>query len=642
MKLFKRFLLLVFCAFPAIASAQVASTLGSNLTAYNPGSGSTNNNNWNSLMNSRSGTTNSAKADFGNCNSLILRCAQPKCSGCTSLDLARPIVAGCVNSNEACKQYGDDLVEYISAQLVSNATARAQEQELAAQSAAAQAAAQQNSQQMAQMQAQMQQMQQQMQQQNSETIAQLQAALEEQKAINAQAIADATAAQQAQSATTDASTASGNTTDLSDAQIAAAQSGVSDDILAREKISGQILTKIENAEVALKTLKATMQNAFDYAGCDSNGNNCVGPKRVKTFKNKALQFFDPYNDVLDELYDALITAQAVGVDITDIYMMLNGSCNVWGEYLCSDTTREKYDDNNCPKGQSVRSGITNGGHECYAGQVIPAEDSPACVLQRTLKDQEEVQRNWLYAETGDQDDMIRVGCASAALETSTFFRGRKKQATIDIETLERIIEQDAPEIFGGNRFAAQKKPDPDAIKYCAVGVSGYQELQKAASTKGLPKKVCVKDAELQRIYANGGPLASGDGGDMQLLSVKEQCKSKKGQDWLRCLCEKSPDNEAYWDTKGKDCKCVSEGKTFYVEMAACMTDNEKKENEERAEKNEKKWQECFSSGGVVNYMNRNNDGDICLCDSIPYNPMQKKCSPGTFGIKTLVDRYAGL
>ena len=142
-------------------------------------------------MNNRTmaGGGGGATADFGNCNSLILRCAQPKCAGCNTLDLARPIVAGCVNSNAACKKYGDDLIEFISAQLVSNATNKAQQAQIAAQTAAAQAAAAQSNVQLQQMQAQMQQMQYEMQQQNAQQMAQMQAALDEQKALTAAAMA---------------------------------------------------------------------------------------------------------------------------------------------------------------------------------------------------------------------------------------------------------------------------------------------------------------------------------------------------------------------------------------------------------------------------------------------------------------------
>lgn len=629
MKFFKRFLLFVCCLCPFVAGAQVATTAGSNLTAWNGNSGATNNNNWNQLMNNRTLATGAVDAvptaDFGNCNSLILRCAQPKCSGCTTMEIARPIVSGCVNSNEVCKKYGDDLIEFISAQMVSTATNKAQQAEIAAQ----QSAAAQNNAQLQQMQQQMAQMQYEMQQQNAQQMAQMQAALDEQKALTAAAVEKQSNNQGA----TGSGGATASTGALSDEQIAAAQQGVAADILARQQISGQIMSKIEAAEVALKSLKATMQNAFEYAGCDMSGNNCVGPKRVKVFKTKALQFFEPYNDVLDELYDALITAQAVGVDITDIYMMLNGSCNRWGEYLCSSTARETYNSENCQNGRSRRSATTNGGAECYDGQVIPAEDSPACVLQRTLDDKEEVQRNWLYAETGDRDDMIRVGCAAAALDSSVFFRNRKKQATIDIETLERIIEQDAPAIFGGNRLAAATKPDPDGVKYCAVTSTGYQELQKAAATKTLPKKVCVEDSKLEGLWTSDGAVSAGASDAVQVLAAHAKCQSKKGPDWVRCLCENSSDNETYWDRQINKCLCVSEDKSFDTDSARCMKSGEVVDNNT---KSYSLYMSCVTTGGTANF--GVNYGDVCVCDKTSYNPVTKKCVDGFMGNKIVIDK----
>lgn len=230
-------------------AAPVATTLGSNLTAYNSASGAINNAMWNNMINPRANSSVAAPtADFGNCNAVILRCAQPKCAngGCASMDIARPIVVGCVESNSACKQYGDELVEYISAQLVSSSNASMTQAATDAQIAAAQAASAQSSQQIAQMQQQMAQMQQQMQQQSADTAAQIQAALAQQQQATAQAIADAaTAATQqnnaGQTQNTTATSDSGIT--MTAAQQAAAQSGVSADLLAREQISGQILTK---------------------------------------------------------------------------------------------------------------------------------------------------------------------------------------------------------------------------------------------------------------------------------------------------------------------------------------------------------------------------------------------------------------
>lgn len=570
-------------------SAPVATTAGSNLTAYNPTSGSINNSNWNSYMNPRSQTAADAPtANFGNCNSIILRCAQPKCSGCTTMDVARPIVAGCVESNASCKEYGDDLIDYIAAQLVASAVNKANQQLVNAQMASAQESAQQSNLQLQQMQYQMQQLQAQMQQQNAETTAQLQAALEEQKQLTAQAIAQANSAQQVQQTQTVSTTTSNNSA-LTPAQTVAVQSGVSADVIAREQISGQILSKIENAEVALKEVKAAMNTAFEYAGCDTTGNNCTGPKRVKTFKQKAMEFFDPYNNVLDELYDALILAQSVGVDITDIYMMLNGTCNVWGQYLCGPGQVMHYNGTNCVNGRSVSvttaEGTVRGGAQCEVGQVVPMSDG-GCQLIKMLTDEEEVQRNWLYPEMGTVDGVqVRVGCASEALDNSALFRNRKKQASIDIEVLQRMIEQDAPAVFGGNQFGQNKSADPDGVKYCAVNATTFQDLQKYASLKQLPDKVCVRDDDLERLYTSDGKIAQGDTG-ASTQSVVMRCSSLQGYNYLKCICDNSLSKNSQWvpakDAKNGEGECTCPGSTEYTifdyDRAMCV--NSKDESEE--------------------------------------------------------------
>lgn len=555
-------------AVPGVVGATpVATTAGSNLTAYNSTSGAINNAMWNNMMNPRANSASSAPtADFGNCNSVILRCAQPKCSGggCTTMDIARPIVSGCVESNAVCKQYGNDLIEYISAQLVSDSVAAANAASANAQVAAANAVAQQSSQQMAQMQQQMAQMQQQMQQQNADTAAQIQAALAQQQQATAQAIANATASVQQQSATTNtaAATNSTATATLSDTQQIAAQSGVSADALVREQISGQILSKIEGAETALQSVRAAMNTAFEYAGCDSTGSNCAGPRRVSAFKQKATQFFDPYNNVLDELYDALILAQSVGVDITDIYMMLNGTCNAWGQYLCAEGQVMHYNSINCPNGLSDGTVYTNGGRvygnaPCKPGQVVPMSDG-GCQLIKVLTDEEEVQRNWLYPESGTDGAQVRIGCASEALDNSPLFRNRRGQADIDIETLQRIIEQDAPSNFGSSLYSNSTTPESDGIVYCAVDDKTYRDLQTAASLKKLPDKICVSDSEMRRL---AGKAFAGNTNGESTQSIRDKCGTDK-----ECLCTNAPDLDNRWD--GSECACDN-GMRFDYETLRC-------------------------------------------------------------------------
>jgi len=590
------------------AAAPLSGTAGSNLTAYNPGGGAVNNNTWNNMMNSRSGGggDTTAKADFGNCNSVILRCASPKCAtgGCATMDIARPIVAGCVSSNEACKKYGDELIDAISAQLVASSTAKANAQMVAAQNAAAE----QSNMQMQQMQQQMAEMQQQMAAQNEAQIAQLQAALEEQKQMTAQAIADSNSAAEAAaaanqnfvpesvgavaSAGAESSAGVGATPTtvmegLTEAQRIAAAAGVSADILAREQVAGQIMTDLENAEVQLKKAKAAMEDAFSYAGCDSKGDNCIGPKRVTVFRQKAMDFFEPYDAVLDDLYTALSTAQTIGVDIGDIYMMMDGSCNVWGEYLCyggTITTWEprqvgqatdgtpiyekdkdgstkyyettgwaKYTTDNCPTngGQSrAANGARGVNPHCYIDTTIPPEDSTSCTLNRTLADMEEVQRNFLFAEEGDIDERKRIGCASSVLENSKFFRGRKKASNIDIETLERIVSQDAPAMFGSNRYGQSLDPTIDGPKYCAVNPKSYMELQKAVSLKKLPARICVTDKILTNTFMSEGVVTAADTEYLERKNAQNGSKYKKYE-----IPTTKEDCERVYGTWDRECKC---------------------------------------------------------------------------------------
>lgn len=594
MKRISGFLLvaLALCSAGARAASPVATTVGSNLTAYNNNTGAINNAMWNSYVNPRANSAATAPtADFGNCNAIILRCAQPKCTngGCSTMEIARPIVSGCVQSNPSCEQYGTDLIEYISAQLVASSTASANQAAADAQVAAAQAAAQQSAQQMAAMQQQMSQMQQQMQQQSADTAAQIQAALAQQQAATTQAIADAASANQAaisnvagQMQATNAASAAATTTntanlsagavDLSAAQQVAAASGISADLLAREQIAGQILTKIENAEVALKSAKAAMETAFAYAGCNSTGSNCTGPKRVSTFKNKAMQFFDPYNDVLDEVYDALILAQSVGVDITDIYMMLNGTCNAWGQYLCAEGQVMHYNSKNCPDGKSVavetNGGTVFGGADCKIGQVVPMSDG-GCQLIQVLQDDAEVQRNWLYPETGDGGVQVRVGCASEILDNSALFRNRRSQASIDIETLQRIIEQDAPSAYGRNGvFGGTTTPEKDGLPYCKLTDSTYRDLQKIASLKDLPDKVCVTETEMKRIADNGISITQTDG--ESVAGYYQKCSSVNGAERAKCLCNAKSGGWQSWDAETEQCVCYFSDQSFDYSTLECV------------------------------------------------------------------------
>ncbi|MBP3397732.1 MAG: hypothetical protein J6K82_02270 [Alphaproteobacteria bacterium] len=613
MKHFKRFLLCVFCVLPSLAGAQVATTAGSNLTAWNGNSGATNNNNWNQMMNSRTQATGAVgaapKADFGNCNSLILRCAQPKCAACTSLDLARPIVAGCVNSNDTCKKHGDDLIEFISAQIVANAASKQQEQQLAAQQAAAQAAAAQNNAQMQQMQQQMAQMQQQMQQQSAQQMAQMQAALEEQKQLVAAAQAEAAAAAAAQA------TANASPVVATDDLVAAVSSGVDADLMARHEITGQILTEIENAEIQMKTLKATMDDIFKYAGCDPRGNNCAGPKRIKMFKDKTPLFFEEYDAVVDSAYEALETALAVGADVSDVVMMLSGACNKWGKFLCTGSGEKHevayYTSDSCSNnGRSIKNGMAKtrkggnanvetvavkGGMECSVGMAVPPQDDVRCTLTGFITDgAEEVQREWV-SEAYDGDRLVRVGCATSALDTISIFgrrRSRKDGGMLDLDVLERIILQDAPEFATSNRFRSSTgDKDVERLKYCAMSEKGYQTLDAAIKAKKMPARICVDYDKLAQNYVTDGVIIATDGsyGNSEILAGINSCDEclryrnnmRYGQEcnihWRVDWVATSPENKGTEQCPASCADCGKDviGKDGYTTETRCVFDTTK-------------------------------------------------------------------
>ena len=657
MKLFARFLLLVLCVMPSVAPANVATTAGSNLTAWNGSSGSTNNNNWNQLMNSRTQATGVAggapTADFGNCNSLILRCAQPKCAGCTSIDIAWPIVQGCVNSNSSCKKHGDSLIQFIAAQIVSSISAKSNEQQLMA----AQAAAAQSSEQMAQMQMQMQQMQMQMQEQSAQQMAQMQAALDEQRRVTESAMNEANNAIQQQAAARAQAEAAQNDMGVTDADLAAIDRDVGADILARKKISNQILEKIDQAETALKSLKSTMDDIFAYAGCDNRGNNCAGPKRVKIFKQKAQGFFEPYEQIVDSAYEGLEMALAVGVDVSDVIMMLSGACNQWGKFLCPAIQSEGenghsagyYDEKNCKNGRSLKgatitqklndgntvaSGVVKGGMECAIGMAIPPQDDSRCTLIGLIENDtgvgEEggctgVCREWLDVSY-EGDKLVRVGCATSALESISIF-GRRTSRTgnsLDLEVLQRLVNQDAPDYVGGNRYTrGGSDPKVDRVKYCALTSRGYQTLLNAVNNRKLPSKVCVPYDSLAVNFRSDGIVSSlGSGTGIFETGIisginKESCEYIKG---IYPACGiRWVDSRAFEGGEVQGGRCMLEPKAceYSGGTIKILTDKKTKEEEDASWWYERAYN-CSQSGGSwiadVQDVDRSWEG-MCDCGS---------------------------
>ena len=490
MKNLSRILTTILCCAPlayAGAAGQVATTSGHDLTSYNPSNA--NNNQWATLTNGRYDGSSTAKVDFGNCNTLILRCAQPKCGngGCAEYDIAQKIVEGCVKSNKTCKKYGEDLIESMSAQLVASAAAKANEQQAAldaariqaeANAAAATAAANAQSQQMQQMQQQMQEMQQQMAQQQEESARQLQSALSQQAQQQQQALDDMKAA-----ATEAAEKNVAGDKNVTSYQQEAIDRGVATDLISRQTLTGQVYTEVENAKTNLVAAQKALNTLFEYGHCDSHGNNCSGPTRVKKWRELARAFIDPYDKTVEDIYDALITAQGTGVDISQIYLMLDNSCNQWAQFACppgdrivygydgtkqtapkscTDENVDKCDTNCKDKNETEYKKCYD---ECYTSYC------KACTVQKVLTDADDVYTGWVNQEDPkDNGNTTVIACYSGVLQNNTLFAHMMKRrggtGMVEFDVLDRWISQVEPDRCFKDNDGDCKDPEPKS--YCFV------------------------------------------------------------------------------------------------------------------------------------------------------------------------------
>ncbi|MCL1785526.1 MAG: hypothetical protein FWG39_00015 [Alphaproteobacteria bacterium] len=503
----------------ALAHAPVCAQ---NLTSFNDGGGAMNNAQWNATTNPRSAPGAPAAANFGNCDALIQRCAAPKCAGgrCSDMQVAVGIVNGCVMANETCKSYGDALVQSIAAQMVANSTVVARAD---AGNTANDAAAQQ-----------IELMRQELMRSQQETDRRMEAALTEQQEASRRM--EAALAEQKQQAAAPAPTA---TISDSAVQIAAA-SGISADILVRQQAMGMIESKLDDVRSAMARVNASMDATFQYAGCGPRGDDCTGPRRAARFRQLANNFFDPYEEVLDSIYDALIMAQTLGVDITDIYMMLNGSCHVWGQFLCTPGQHIRYascganvwnnsltpDSNNC-NGCGTGNNPPCPPNQAQNGKVLP-QNLGGCQLMKMLTDNQTVQQNWIYpeqqsnrkpcatpdkngtegcfcTETRNQDGSvtltncytttggsnIQVACASEALDSGFLGARRRKQSNIDIGVLQMMVMQDAPAPTPTGSTTRNQVSVQEAMNFC--NAQGFVDaLQRMKETRLVPTKMCVR------------------------------------------------------------------------------------------------------------------------------------------------------
>ncbi len=398
--------------------------LADNLTSTANMGVDVNNQLWNQSL--RGGNRiSSPSVSYSNCYALVQRCANPKCKngGCTDSSVAKSIVNGCLSSltgnNSSCSQHSG-LVDAMAASLVANSTAVANQNTSA------------NSDE------QIQQLTNQIQQLSAQTAqAQQQMA---QELANAQA-----AASQAQAQT--------QTQQVEEKT----ENPMADDLLARQQISGQILTKLENVQTSLAATKKALNAFFDYAGCNSQGENCKGPKRVAAMKDKAEQVLDPYDDTRRAVYNAMLTAQSAGINIDDIYRMLSNSCVRYGLYK---EYKEKKDDNGDPVKQLIR--------------FISATDEE----EDAIFAPEKYMENLSCTSKDTCDFTVVLECATDNINTkNNFFSGLSVNDNdiLSIDNLRNILNADYTE--------TRDYRDSDMIKQCKGNSSALKTFLKKSTSR---------------------------------------------------------------------------------------------------------------------------------------------------------------
>ena len=208
-------------------------------------------------------------------------------------------------------------------------------------------------------------------------------------------------------------------------------------------------------------------------------------------------------------------------------------------------------------------GQVKGGHECTPGAAVPPQDDARCTLLELIdasKDGDDaVRREWL-SESYEGDRMIRVGCATSALDNIKLFAGRSKAraAMLDLETLERMINQEPLEAGTTNKWSNSNAGKYERVKYCGLTEKGYRNLQNAINKKRLNEKdVCIPYDDLARNARIGFVTAVDSGessGVIPGVTDSEYCDTYKNVGANECgvSFEKSNqgDNEKESDEKG--------------------------------------------------------------------------------------------
>ncbi|MBO7042458.1 MAG: hypothetical protein J6W08_01165, partial [Alphaproteobacteria bacterium] len=208
----------------------------------------------------------------------------------------------------------------------------------------------------------------------------------------------------------------------------------------------------------------------------------------------AKDFFDPYDDAINKIYDALITAQTVGVDLSQVYMMLNDSCNQWGQYMCNKPNEKgaiweiQYPENSRPYvGKDCGMKTESNGET-----TIECKAKKECTLLKLLTNDDEVYEGWIEPEeTSGNNKVTVVACASGALNSAKIFARRTKNKNgaglVDIDALELWMDQIEPnKVYDENKEMAP-------YEYCSLKDSNREAMKSRLQAAVLSRNVLGKN-----------------------------------------------------------------------------------------------------------------------------------------------------
>ena len=245
---------------------------------------------------------------------------------------------------------------------------------------------------------------------------------------------------------------------------------------------------------------------------------------------------------------------------------------------------------------------------------------------------------------------MRVGCATSALESIAIFgrRNSKKGATLDLDTLERIILQDAPDYAGGNRLAGNSGNSKiDRVKYCKVTESGYKNLLAAVQSKKLPKRICVPHDNLRYVAEREASVMSVESLATNSMVYLTKADADSVNSLVPDTCVEEYDNkkEGYWQCKPQtgykfygtrlltnfeyDCKTTG-GYVILAKQCECGAGEEFYEGRGctasalvSAPNIASVATDCEKAGGMYSF-----EYHSCMCGNVPMDYEKQKCESG--------------